>query len=268
MPYVQRFNGSGSGNNQRLPHLTRYCNHALYDFRQNQHGNTSASKECLVPGGATNTIAWGDANHKNWYGDSTGMFATLNSGARFLLTTNVADAVSEVFCIARVKFRHNGTAHVLCRGRDGSGAGWSLQGFHGTGGGQMNAVTTSGGDALRQALDTRSFPADTWITLHYAYKSGAYVRIGDNGVWRTETTFTATGLRASTVGMGINKANNFNATGDFFARFVGVGTAIPNDAALMDIHQEILSNEQFYDINSPALLVPNAMGGIPLIAWF
>lgn len=247
--------GSGRGGELQGANILHYCTHALYDFRRSHHRDTGGSDTtCFLSGGPKNGAAWGDGSSNNFYGDSLGAFAAVSSAHRLNIVNNILDAQSEVFCIARIKIQVGGWANVCCRGRDGSGAGWSIDGSHDVAGGHMNVVTTSGGDALRSAPYSKVFEHNSWHTVHYAYKSGAYVRSGDSGIWRAETTFAATGLRGSTVGLGINRVNSFNATSNFFLRFWGMGTSVPNDSALESMHLELLASERAYEVPGSALM--------------
>jgi hypothetical protein len=264
MSFPSRIIGYGSGRGGdilRMP-LIRWCDHALYDFRRNQHRDTGATeKNMYFLGGAQNGLQWGASNQNNWYGDSTGAFATISTSQRFNITTNIADAQAEAFCIARIKMSAGGFADPFCRGRDGSGSGWSILGAHGLSGGQMNAITTSGGAAARSTSYSKVFEPDVWHTVHYAYKSGAYVRCGDSGIWRSELTFSATGLRNSSVGLGINRHNSFDATANCYYRFYGIGTAIPPDLELLNLHEAILEAERVYDTPGGVLLTSAGGGG-------
>lgn len=263
MPYSSPWNGMGGGKPVNLGNLIRICNFGAYDFRQNQNANTSNHNDfsCHTPGGAQNAIAWGSTNQPNWMDYATRTCMSIASSHRFVLLNNIADSQSEVFCVARVAI-HRGTGNsILCRGRDGSGNGWSLAGLVSTASMEMNAVTTSGGAAARQAAFIHPFLPEKFYTFYFAYKSGAYVRCGFDGYWRAETTFTATGLRSSSVGMGINKHNSFDATGDSLYRFYGLATTIPSDVDLLNLHEEFLENEATLDLRGAVLLSSVGVGG-------
>lgn len=264
MSFPSRTIGYGSGRGGEFLHnaLMRWCGHALYDLRRNQYRDTGGSdKTVMVAGGPVNGLAWGSSLENNWYGDSTGMFASVDASHRFVISNNISDAQSEVFCIARIMLRPGLDAHMMSRGRDGSGNGWSMQGNTDAAGGVTHVVTTSGGDALRSASYSRVNEVNTWLTVHFAYKSGAYVRCGRNGLWLAETTFSATGLRSSSVGLGINKNNSFNATGNFFCRLWGMGTAVPPDLELLNLHEAILESERVYETPGGVLLSSVGVAG-------
>lgn len=268
MGWAQKIPGAGGGHNDKFAHLLRYSNHAFYDFRRNQHGDTGTDAAFLA-GFPNNAVSWGDGGIKNYAGDSTRLAATAGAGARLALATNVADAVSELFVIARVKFRAGETAETICRGRDGSGDGWSIRTPFGATGATFYAVTTSGGAALRTAEDLRVYQPERWYTYFGAYKSGSYVKVGVDGVWTATSAFANTGLRASTLGMGINRANSFDATSNYNIRFLGVGTTIPSDGDLMVLHHEILENEQEEYLRYGGLLSSvGGGGGSSFLAWF
>lgn len=204
-----------------------------------------------------------------WRGDyhrlasATNQFWTLNS--------NVLDAVSELFIIARVRFEGSGAAHPLSRGADAAaGSGWSLQCILTATEATFYAVTTSGGAALRTATSANTRAAGQWYTFMAAYKSGSYVKVGVDGVWLATTAITATGLRDSVQGLSINRNNSLTATGNFDIKVLGTGSAIPPDADLLSLHHEIVALENITQ-DRRVIMVPNVapvLSGANSTIWF
>lgn len=234
--------------------LRRWCTHALKDTRLNL---TSSHQYPL--GAPSNLLSLNVP--PTWFAYNCHRFrqADLQYG-NFI--TNIADAQSEVFVIARVRIQGTDFGGVLGRGRDGgAGSGWSLQIALEPHTATCHAVTMSGGAAARTIQDGIARTPGKWYTLMAAYKSGAYVKVGIDGVWTGTTAFTATGLRDSTQGLNVNRLNSATANGDFDLKVIGIGTAIPPDEILPQLHKEIVALDDYVDIDYGALLTSVGAGG-------
>lgn len=235
-----------------LQYLLRWCNHGLYDMRA--HLQSTLQLPLGAPANAltfSGTPVW-DGNHYNIASAASAYMTAAN---------NIIDAQSEFFVVARVRFEGSNAAHPLERGRDGSGSGWSVQTIMDSGSARFYVVTTSGGAAARTADYSETYVPGQWYTYMGAYKSGSYVKVGVDGIWLDTETFTATGLRSSGQGLSVNRLNSASATGSFDMKLLGMGTAIPTDQDLLNIHQEILALERQPSIEGGVLLTSVGGGG-------
>lgn len=191
------------------------------------------------------------------------MSAVQSTGCYYTIPVDIANSEAEFFYMCRARAIPDGSVHPIGRGRDGSGAGWSIASYGSGSGGEMAVVTTAGtSPGLKTATlsDFGGIPG-VWYTYHGAYKSGSYVKFGINGIWGATTAHASTTLRASSQGLSINRFNSANATGEYDLRFLGLATAVPTDAELLALHYDILELERDSAFDYGGLLTSIGAGG-------
>jgi len=106
----------------------------------------------------------------------------------------------------------------LARGRDGSGAGWSIAIGLNTSGTSLSAiVTTSGGTTQFTATSTSILALNTWYYLTGVWTAGVSIRHYVNGVLEATTNTSSTNLRTSTDGWGIGSLSTTSFTSGYNA---------------------------------------------------
>jgi len=106
----------------------------------------------------------------------------------------------------------------LARGRDGSGAGWSIGiGLYTSGISQSAIVTTSGGTTQFSATGTSILALNTWYYLTGVWTAGVSIRHYVNGVLEATANTSSTNLRTSTDGWVIGSIDTTNFTSGYNA---------------------------------------------------
>lgn len=242
------FGGYHRGGDGQYRNLLKWCTHAVWDLRF--YLAIRAHPPILLPGSPI-----GGGGGASWRGDSHRFRSA--SSQYWDITTNIADAISELFVIARVRFEGSGAAHPFGRGADAAaGNGWSLQTILTASEATFHVVTTSGGAALKTATSADTRAPGQWYTYMAAYKSGSYVKVGVDGIWLDTESIATTGIRSSSQGLSVNRNNSLSATGNFDIKMLGIGTTIPADQDLLTLHREIMALEDVYADNRVLLAPP------------
>lgn len=218
----------------------------FHDFRYK--GNSGLASG---PTGIRFPDMWPDTNIgttsviPKWESDYLRLSAAVSSGSFLNLGSNFADSVSSFLVFARVRINSGQVADVFNRGRDGSGAGWSVFFQFDNTNIQFAVVTTSGGAAAFNATVAHGTGIGEWVTVAALYNSANYLRVWVNGSQVANTNITTTTLRNSSVGIKINSAHSTSATGDFDLRLFGLATGyIPTDFEMMMMHLELMELEK------------------------
>lgn len=222
-------------------------NERFYDFRYKiRSGAAAGPTDIAFPSMFPAThLTTAPSVIPRWHGDYHRPSVAVSSGSYFNLGTNFADSVSSVLVFGRVRVESGQVADVFNRGRDGSGAGWSM--FFQVSNTNVSfwVVTTSSGAAGFGADTAHGCGIGEWITVAALYYASNYLRVWVNGAQVSNTNITTNTLRSSTVGIKINSAHSLTATSNFDIRFFGLATGvIPTDFEMMMLHQEILQLEK------------------------
>jgi hypothetical protein len=180
----------------------------------------AASKNSYPGSGTTWTDLSGNNNNGTLVNGPT--FDSGNGGSIFTDGTNdyisssyfgnTADSFT--FSVWFKNDNYSESKFPLVRGRDGSGAGWSIAiGIYTSGLSESAVVTTSAGATQFTATGTSTLALNTWYYLTGVWTAGVSIKHYVNGILEATTNTSSTNLRTSTEGWVIGTLNTTFTSG-------------------------------------------------------
>jgi hypothetical protein len=132
---------------------------------------------------------------------------------------------------------------MIARGKDGMGEGWNMT-LTGSPGGKVGVSVVAGYSQINFA-GTTTLQSDVWYNIYGVWKPGSYVKIYINGNLDANLPTTATTLRTSTAGWGINRVHGSN----YFAKsIVGAMHVYDRELTAAEILQNFEATRRKYNI--------------------
>jgi hypothetical protein len=125
--------------------------------------------------------------------------------------------------------------HILCRGRDANGNGWSAEIMVRTSGVAMAGVVTTVPSTVEfDAFGTSVLALNTWYYVTGVWTAGSSIKVYVNGILEATTNTTSTSLRSSTNGWCIGSQSNtlfssgYNAIAQIYNRVLSNAEILQN----------------------------------------
>lgn len=220
-----------------LPLLTGYTNGftILVNDRFDSYNGTGTTWTSLATGTTYNCSL---LNGPVWSGGTPGFwtFDGLNDEGNFGATSSGATTNS---CTFGAWFRTTTSASqrmIAMRGRDGSGAGWSLM-ISKESNNKMAVQVAATSPGLSSVLveSTTTLVSNTWYNVYGVWNEGTNCKIYVNGVLQNTVSFDRTSLRTSGIGWNLARGN-FSYTNCNVSEFITYNNILSDAEVLFNFN--------------------------------